>query len=50
MNVSLLEEKKLALSQIEQDFHSTEVCQERIILNGIIQEFLKLFSIMQIWP
>lgn len=37
------------VSEIEQDFHSAEDWQQRIILNGIIQEFLELFSIMQIW-
>lgn len=32
----------------EQDFNSAKDWQPRIILNGIIQQFLELFSIMQI--
>lgn len=36
------------LSEIEQDFHTAEDWQQRIILNGIVQEFLELFGTMQV--
>lgn len=47
MNESILEEK-FWLLEIEQDVHTAEDWQQRIILNGVIQEFLEHFGIMQI--
>lgn len=43
-----LRKKFGCVSEIKQNFHSAKDCQQRINLNGIIQEFLELFSIMPI--